>query len=88
MPIQSAQSVLNLYYAVRTDLLTGKIASYSIGDKNITLQDMSELERIIQYYESAVVCAENGIIVAGMGGASDVPAPGSPATGWLLDQNT
>jgi hypothetical protein len=71
MPIRSAQSVLNQLYAVRDDLLTGKVASYSIGDKNITLQNLQDLETIIQHYESVVVASENGPVVADMSGLAN-----------------
>jgi hypothetical protein len=72
MPIRSAQSVLNQYYAVRDDLLAGKIASYSIGDKNITLQNMQDLEEIIQQYEAVVVASETGVVLADLTGAANV----------------
>ena len=68
MPIRSAQSVLDQLYAVRDDLLSGKVASYSIGDRNITLQNLTELETIIQQYEAAVVAAEHGPVIADMSG--------------------
>jgi len=63
MAIRSTQSVLDQLYAVRDDLLTGKVASYSMGDRTITLQNMQDLERIIQNYESAVL-AQGGVIKA------------------------
>lgn len=74
MPIRSAQTTLDQLYAVRDDLLTGKVASYSIGDRNITLQNITELETIIQQYESVVVAKENGPIIADQSGLAGVPA--------------
>jgi hypothetical protein len=62
---------------VRTDLLTGKVASYSLGDKNITLQNMADLDLIIQRLEAVVVSAESGPILPFMGGAANAPGPGS-----------
>ena len=73
MPIRSAQTTLDQLYAVRDDLLTGKVASYSIGDRNITLQNITELEAIIQQYEAIVVAQENGPIVADMSGPANQP---------------
>jgi hypothetical protein len=75
MPIRSAQTTLDQLYAVRDDLLTGKVASYSIGDRNITLQNLSELEGIIQQYEAIVVRQENGVVLADMSGPSNQGAP-------------
>jgi hypothetical protein len=73
MPIRSAQSVLDQYYTVRDDLLAGRIASYSIGDRNITLQNMTELETIIQQYEAVVVASESGPVLADMSGPANWP---------------
>lgn len=53
MGIRTADSVLQQYYALRDDLISGKVASYTIGDRTFTLQDMPQIEKIIQYYESA-----------------------------------
>jgi hypothetical protein len=72
MPIRSAQSVLDQYYTVRDDLLAGRIASYSIGDRNITLQNMTELETIIQQYEAVVVASESGPVLADMSGPANM----------------
>ena len=77
MPIQSAQTTLNQLYEVRTNLLLGKVASYSIGDRNITLQNLSELEKIIQQYEAAVVASETGPVLADMSGPSNQGSPGA-----------
>jgi hypothetical protein len=71
MPIRSAQTTLDQLYAVRDDLLTGKVASYSIGDRNITLQNITELETIIQHYESVVVASESGPVLADMSGPAN-----------------
>jgi hypothetical protein len=66
------------YYLVRDDLLLGKIASYSIGDRNITLQDMTALEKIIRELESAVA----GVVpvVANIQQPANMPNPGQPAS--------
>ena len=71
MPIRSAQSVLDQLYTVRDDLLSGKVASYSIGDRNITLQNLTELETIIQQYEAVVVASESGVVLADMSGPAN-----------------
>jgi hypothetical protein len=73
MPIRSAQTTLDQLYAVRDDLLTGKVASYSIGDRNITLQNLQELESIIQQYEAVVVASESGPVLADMSGPANWP---------------
>jgi len=62
MGIRNAQTTLDQYYTVRDDLLTGKIQSYMIGDRQITLINMKDLDKMIQYYESAVTA--NSPIVA------------------------
>ena len=72
MPIRSAQTTLDQLYAVREDLLLGKVASYSIGDRNITLQNLSELETIIQQYEAVVVASESGPVLADMSGPANM----------------
>jgi len=71
MAIRTAQSVLDQLYAVRDDLLSGKVASYSLGDRSITLQNLGELEKIIQQYETVVVASTTGIVVADMSGAAN-----------------
>lgn len=68
MGIRNLQTTLDLYVAVQTDLLTGKIQSYTIGDRTITLQNMKDLETIIQRLESAVVSGTP--IIADMSGPS------------------
>jgi len=55
MGIRNLQATLDLYTAVQEDLLTGKIQSYTIGDRTITLQNMKDLEMIIQRLESALI---------------------------------
>ena len=71
MPIRSAQSVLNQYYAVRDDLLSGKLASYSLGDRNVTLLDMEALNTAIAQMEAVVVASETGPVLADMGGLAN-----------------
>lgn len=71
MGIRNLQATLDKYVAVQDDLLSGKIQSYTIGDRTITLQNMTELEKIIQSFESAVVSATP--IVADMGGINGFP---------------
>ena len=78
MPIQSAQTTLNQLYAARTDLLTGKLASYSIGDRNITLLDLDVLNKAIAQMESVVVASETGPVLADMSGYSNQPQATSP----------
>jgi hypothetical protein len=71
MGIRNAQATLDMYVEVQNDLLTGKIASYTIGDRTITLQNMKELEEIIQRLENVIIA---GIpIIADMGGISGFP---------------
>lgn len=71
MGIRSAQSVLDQYYAVRDDLLSGKLQSYQIGDRNITLFNIKDLDKLIQIYESAVVA--NTPIYADLSGITGLP---------------
>lgn len=77
MPIRSAQSVLNQLYTVRDDILQGRVASYSLGDRTITLQNLSDLETIIQQYEAVVVASESGPVLADMSGPSNQGSPGT-----------
>lgn len=77
MGIRSAQSVLDQLYTVRDDLLSGKVASYSIGDRNITLQNLTELETIIRQYETVVLSSENGVVLADMSGVTNQPVAAS-----------
>ena len=71
MAIRSAQTTLDELYAVRADLLAGKVASYSIGDRNITLQNLTELEKVIQQYEAIVEATEHGPTLADMSGPAN-----------------
>jgi hypothetical protein len=72
MPIRSAQTTLDQLYAVREDLLLGKLQSYSIGDRNITLFNIQELEQIIRNYEAVVVASESGPVLADMSGPANM----------------
>jgi hypothetical protein len=58
---------------VRDDLLAGKVQSYSLGDRSITLQNLQELESIIQQYEAVVVASESGPVLADMSGPANWP---------------
>jgi hypothetical protein len=57
MALQDPNSTLTLLYGVRNDLLTGKLQSYSIGDRTITLVNLDSLEKIITKYEGIVAAA-------------------------------
>ena len=57
MGIRNLQTTLDQYVAVQNDLLTGKVASYTIGDRTFTLQNLKDLEQIIQRFESAIVAS-------------------------------
>lgn len=72
MPIRSAQTTLDQLYAVREDLILGKLQSYSIGDRNITLFNLTELETIIRQYEAVVVASETGPVLADMSGPANM----------------
>jgi hypothetical protein len=78
MPIRSAQTTLDQLYAVREDLLLGKLQSYSIGDRNITLFNIQELEQIIRNYEAVVVASESGPVLADMSGPANATNLASP----------
>ena len=85
MPIRSAQSQLDQLYTVWDDLISGKVASYSIGDKNITLQNISDLRAIIKELEACVVASETGPVLPYMGGNANAPGPnniGIRTTEW------
>jgi len=71
MPIRSAQTTLDQLYAAREDLLTGKLASYSIGDRNITLLDLDVLNKAIAEMEAVVVASESGPVLADMSGPAN-----------------
>lgn len=78
MAIRTAQTTLDQLYAVRDDLLTGKIASYSIGDRSVTLQNLRELEEIIQQYEAIVVAQDHGPALADMSGQANAGPSSTP----------
>lgn len=88
MPIRTPQTTLDQLYAVWDDLMSGKVQSYSIGDKNITLQNMNDLKLLIERQEAVVVATESGVVLADMSGPASQPAPGVFGPGWRLDQNT
>ncbi len=73
MAIRTTDSVLQQYYALRDDLLGGKVSAYTIGDRQFTLQDLPEIEKVIQYYESAATA--NQAIYADMSGGCGSPYP-------------
>lgn len=54
MGIRNPQQTLDQLYAVRDDLLTGKLQNYTIGDRTINLFNLKDLDLIIQHWESAV----------------------------------
>jgi len=74
---------LDQLYAVRDDLLAGKVASYSLGDRSITLQNITELETIIQQYEAVVVASESGPVLADMSGPANQPSAASQPFTYL-----
>ena len=66
MGLRSADATLQQLYTVRDDLLTGKVQSYQMGDRNITLFNLTELEAIIRNYENIVMASQP--IVADLSG--------------------
>lgn len=55
MGIESPQVTLDLLYAARRDLLSGKLANYQLGDRSITLLNLNDLQTIIERYESVIL---------------------------------
>ena len=83
MPIRSANTYLQQLYLIRDKLLRNEIQSYSIGERNFTLFNLTELEKIIRDVECAVVAEENGNIYADLSKPSDgssgyIPPEGTP----------
>lgn len=70
--IRDPSVTLAQLYAVRDDLLTGKVQNYSLGDRNITLFNLKDLEDIIRQYENAVA-AGAGPIIADLSGIVNQP---------------
>ena len=56
--IRDPNVTLQQYYTLRDDLLTGKVQSYTIGDRTITLLDMDVLDQLIRRYEMAVASSQ------------------------------
>ena len=54
MGIRNAQSQLDALYAAYDDLIAGKLQSYQMGDRQITLFNIKDLQKIIWIMESAV----------------------------------
>jgi hypothetical protein len=59
MGIRSPQIELDQLYIVRDDLYSGKLASYTLGDKTVSLLDMKALNDRIAQVEN-MVTAETG----------------------------
>ena len=53
--VRDPQTTLDQLYTVRDDLLTGKLQAYTIGDRSITLLNMTELDKMISKYENLVL---------------------------------
>lgn len=70
--IRDPSVTLKQLYAARDDLISGKVQNYSLGDRNITLLDMRELETMIRQYENAVA-AGAGPVVADLSGIVGQP---------------
>lgn len=71
---EDPQVTLNRLYAARTDLLNGKLQNYSLGDRSITLFNLTELDDIIKRYESRLA----GIIPIQADLSGIAHAPGFP----------
>lgn len=71
MALQDPQVTLDLLYAARNDLLSGKVQSYSIGDRNITLLDMTALDKLISKYENII--SSGTPVQADLGGMVHMP---------------
>ena len=69
--LQDPQVTLDLLYAARNDLYSGKVQNYALGDRNITLLNLTDLEKVISKYENIV--AAKTPIFADMSGIAHVP---------------
>lgn len=69
--LQDPQALLDLLYAARADLLSGKTQSYSMGDRSFTLLNLSDLEKVIAKYENIVAARQP--IFADLGGINHLP---------------
>lgn len=69
--LESVQTTLTALYAARADLLSGKVSSYTLGDRTFTLLDLEALDRRIASYEARYVASKP--IYADMSGIAHMP---------------
>jgi hypothetical protein len=65
--MQDAATTLRQLYAARDNILAGKVATYSVGDRSITLLDLNTVEQLIEKYENVV--AAGVPVIADLSGA-------------------
>lgn len=53
--IRDPNTTLQQLYAAFDDLISGKLQSYTLGDRTITLFNLDELRKVIAIYEAAVM---------------------------------
>lgn len=70
MSLENPQETLDLLYAARRDLLSGKLQQYTIGDRTITLFNLNELSNQIRIQENIVASATP--VFADMSGVAHV----------------
>jgi hypothetical protein len=69
--LQDPQQTLNNLYALRDDIITGKVKSMGMGDVNYNLPSLDEVQKQIQIYESLVTAGTP--IVSDIHGIVGVP---------------
>lgn len=60
MPIRTADEWLELIDDALAAIITGRVASYSIGGRSFTKHDIRALEDLRVYWEGRVVESRNG----------------------------
>ena len=71
MPLENPQETLDLLYAARKDLLSGKLQNYTIGDRTINLFNLKELSAMIALQENIVTSGT--AVFADLGGVAHSP---------------
>jgi hypothetical protein len=71
MALENPNTTLQRFYAMRSNLQEGKIQSYTIGDRTVTLVDMRALDDLITKYENIV--ASGTAVFADLSGTAHLP---------------
>jgi len=77
MALLSAEAMAELCQNALSDIITGKISSYSIGDSQFTRHNIESLQKLYQYWKKETAVEANGnsrILKAQINNADIYPA--------------